>query len=98
MDSNKYNEACLQQLTDNEYYEEIEHDPNTEYRQVIDSTLDKMSAADLITDFESAKMKEGTRTPRFYGLPKITSSTLTFLHYAQFAVVTTVVQFASRNL
>ena len=52
MDSNKYNEACLQQLTDNEYYEEIEHDPNTEYRQVIDSTIDKMSAADLITDFE----------------------------------------------
>ena len=65
MDSNKYNEACLKQLTDNEYYEEIEHDPNTEYRQVIDSTVDKMSAADLITDFESAKMKEGTRTPRF---------------------------------
>ena len=30
-----------------------------------------MSAADLITDFESAKMKEGTRTPRFNGLPKI---------------------------
>ena len=71
MDSNKYNEACLPQLTDNEYYEEIEHDPDTEYRQVIDSTIDKMSAADLITDFESAKMKEGTRTPRFYGLPKI---------------------------
>ena len=71
MDSNKYNEACLQQLTDNEYYEEIEHDPNTEYRQVIDSTVDKMSAAESITDFESTKMKEGTRTPRFYGLPKI---------------------------
>ena len=53
MDSYKYNEVCLQQLTDNEYYKEIEHDPNTEYRQVIDSTIDKMSAADLITDFES---------------------------------------------
>ena len=71
MDSNKYNEACLKQLTDNEYNEETEHDPNTEYRQVIDSTIEKMSAADLITDFESAKMKESTRTPRFYGLPKI---------------------------
>ena len=59
----------------------------------------KMSAADLITDFESAKMKEGTRTPRFYGLPKIHKQySLTFLHYTQFAVVTTVAQFASRNL
>ena len=71
MDSNKYNEASLQQLTVNEYYEEIEHDPDTEYAQVIDSTIDKISAADLVTDFESTKMKEGTGTPRFYGLPKI---------------------------
>ena len=71
MEGNKYNKACLQQLTENEYYEETEHDPNTEYRQVIDSTVDKMSATELIIDLESTKMKEGTRTPGFYGLPKI---------------------------
>ena len=71
MDSNKYNEAFLQQLTDNEYHEEIEHDSNTEYRQIIDSTIDKMSASELITDLESTKTKQGTCTPRFYGLPKL---------------------------
>ena len=79
MGSNKYNEECLQQLTDNEYYEEIEDDPNTGYRQVIDCTFDKMSATDLITDFESTKMKEGTRTPRFYGLPKLHTQYSDFL-------------------
>ena len=73
MDSNKCNEVCLQQLTDNEYYDEIKHDPNTEYRQVIDSTIDKMSAADLITDFESTKMKEGTCTPLFLACQKFIS-------------------------
>ena len=97
MNSDKYIEACLQQLTDNEYYEEIEHDPDTEYRQVIDSTIDEMSAAELI-DFESTKMKKVHALHVFMACQKSISSTLTFLHYAQFAVVTTVAQFASRNL
>ena len=52
-----------------------------------------MSATDFITDFESIKMKEGTRTPRFYGMPKIHKQYSDFPPLRQFAMVTTVVQF-----
>ena len=48
------------------------------YRKAINETVDKMHHSKLITDFESEKMKEGNRTPCFYGLPKLHNPFSTF--------------------
>ena len=43
----------------------------TQVKIEIDRVIDDLKHHDLITDFESQKMKEGNRTPCFCGLPKI---------------------------
>ena len=67
----KYKMECLKALSDPNFYEELPSDPNPEYQDTIDGTMDDLLSEEIITDFEAEQIKEGTRTPSFYGLPKI---------------------------
>ena len=71
MDINDYNELCMKIRNDKEYYEEVTSDPNPDYRKNLDSMINEMKNKDYITEVEDIKLREGNRTPCFYGLPKI---------------------------
>ena len=71
MDTDKYESECLKTLSDRVSYEELPSDPNASYRQAIDETVDNLLSDQIIDEFEAEQMKDGVRTPCFYGLPKI---------------------------
>ena len=71
MDTEKYEMECLKTLSDPNFYEELPSETNSEYRDTIDGRIDDLLSEEIITDFEAEQMNEGTRTPSFYGLPKI---------------------------
>ena len=71
MDTGKYQMGCLKTLSDPNFHEEFASDPNPEYRDIIDETIDDLLSEEITMDFEAEQMKGGTRTPSFYGLPKI---------------------------
>ena len=71
MDTETYEMECLKTLSDPNFYEELPSDPYPEYRHTIDGTIDDLLSEEIITDFEAEQMKERTRTPSFYGVPKI---------------------------
>ena len=64
MNSNDYSEACLNSLLDIDF----------NHVDKIDDLLSK----ELINDFEASNRKQGSRTPHFYGLPKIHREYITF--------------------
>ena len=77
-------------MYDTEYYEEVKTDPTSHYRESVDRTVEDLKERQLITDFEQEVLHKGTRTPLFYGLPKIHkvfehtySSTKTYLQWLQ---------------
>ena len=74
MDTNDYNEACLDTLSNKNYYEHVSEDPNSKYRSELDEIISEMSSLDYIGDTEKTRLREGSRTPCFYGLPKIHKS------------------------
>ena len=78
MNRSDYEKECLSQRSNKKFYEELPSDPKMTNRKAINETVDKMHHAKLITDFESEKMKEGNRTPFFYGLPKLHNPFSTF--------------------
>ena len=65
MDTEKYEMECLKTLSDPNFYEELQSDPNPEYRDTIDGTIDDLLSEEIITDFDAEQIKEGTRTPSF---------------------------------
>ena len=71
MDTDKYKSECLKTLSDPVFYEELSSDPNPLYRQATDETIDNLLSDQIIDEFEAEQMKDGFRTPCFYGLPKI---------------------------
>ena len=72
-----YEKECLSLLENADFYEELQSDPNPDYRIEIDRVIDDLKHHDLITEFESQKMK-GCGTPCFHGLPKILKQYSTF--------------------
>ena len=64
-------EACLNTLQDKEFYETVSNDPNPIYRKTLDKIIDELKVNGYISETEEIRLKEGTRTPCFYGLPKI---------------------------
>ena len=74
MDKNVYHEACLKILSDKSYYEEVPEDPNPKYRKELDEIISEMNDLDYIGETEETRLREGSRTPCFYGLPKIHKS------------------------
>ena len=71
MDTDKYESECLKTLPDHGFYEELLSDPNPSYRQATDETIDNLLSDQIIDELEAEQMKDGVRTPCFYGLPKI---------------------------
>ena len=78
MNSNDYSEACLNSLLDTDFYEELPNDANPEYKAKINDKIDDLLSKELINDFEASNLKQGSRTPHFYGLPKIHKECTTF--------------------
>ena len=74
MDKNVYHEACLKILNDKSYYEEVPEDPNPKYCKELDEIISEMNDLDYIGETEETRLREGSRTPCFYGLPKIHKS------------------------
>ena len=71
MDSSDYEKACIDSLSINSHYEEVSDDPTATYIDKVSKIADDLHKQDLINDFEKATITKGTRTPLFYGLPKI---------------------------
>ena len=46
-------------------------DPNPKYRTDLDQKIDDLLSSNIINEFEASKLQCGSRTPYFYGLPKI---------------------------
>ena len=78
MNSNDYSEACLNSLLNTDFYEELPNDANPEYKAKINDKIDDLLSKELINDFEASNLKQGSRTPHFYGLPKIHKEYITF--------------------
>ena len=70
MNCNDYSEAC----------EELPNDAQPEYKAKINDKIDDLLSKELINDFEASNLKQGSRTPHFYGLPKYTKNT-SLSHY-----------------
>ena len=73
MDTEDYDAACLEQLEDKNFYEELQNDPNAGYKDQIVKELNQLLLEDTISEKELSVLKEGTQPPAFYGLPKIHS-------------------------
>ena len=71
MNSDDYINACFDTLADPNFYEELPSDPNPDYRAKIDQKVDELLSSELINEFEASKLKSGSLTPQFYGLPKL---------------------------
>ena len=78
MNSNDYSEACLNSLLDTDFYKELPNDANPEYNAKVNDKIDNLLSKELINDFEASNLKQGSRTPHFYGLPKIHKEYTTF--------------------
>ena len=61
-----------------DFYEELTDDPNPEYKAKINDKIDDLLSKELIDDFEASNLKQGSRTPHFYRLPKIHKEYITF--------------------
>ena len=48
MDTEKYEIRCLETLYDPNFYEELPPDPNPEYRDTIDQTIDDLLSEEII--------------------------------------------------
>ena len=64
-----YIKSCLNSLSDPNFYEELPADPNPKYRTDLNEKIDDLLSSNIIN--ESSKLQDGSRTPYFYGLPKI---------------------------
>ena len=71
MDVEDYDEACLNILTNKEHYAELKDDPNPDYKEQLLNEFAHLKANNLINKFEESMLEEGSRTPAFYGLPKL---------------------------
>ena len=78
INSDDYINACFDALADPNFYEELPSDPNPDYRAKIDQKIDELLSSELINDFEASKLKSGSHTPQFYGLPKLHKECDTF--------------------
>ena len=71
MDKEDYEKACNAVLEDPEFYEEMKEDPNPGYQEKVKQAADELQDQGLINSFENETISKGSRSPLFYGLPKI---------------------------
>ena len=67
IDTDHYEKACHDILTNTEYYEELLYYPNDQYKQFIGKEIDQSRQMDYITDFEHSTLNEGDHIRLFYG-------------------------------
>ena len=97
MKKNVYHEACLEILSNSSYYEEVPEDPNPKYRKELDKIISEMNDLDYIGKTEETRLREGSRTPCFYGFQKSTRVIAKFHLYDRFVVVLSHAQLDYRN-
>ena len=68
LDKEKYDKACLDIVMDTNYYEELNENPNTSYKEKFTKKIQNLYEK-LITKNEYILL-EGTETPSFYAKPK----------------------------
>ena len=56
----------------------VPNDANPEYKANINDKINDLLSKESINDFEASNLKQGSRTPHFYGLPKIQEEYITF--------------------
>ena len=78
LDKEKYDKACLDILMDTNYYEELNENPNTSYKEKFTKKIQNLYEK-LITKNEYILL-EGTETPSFYANPKPVKPFKTFQH------------------
>lgn len=71
MSTPDYEQACLSQLTDSNFYEEVHEDPNSMYAQNVAGIVTNLFKEGHINEFQYQKLTSCTRTPIFYGMPKM---------------------------
>jgi hypothetical protein len=71
MNTRDYEQACLNVLTNEEHYEELPNNPNPTYKATVQEEIESLKNNDLISDLEYDNLSKGSRTPFFYGLPKM---------------------------
>ena len=74
MDSDSYVAACEGDLSNKEFYSQLNEDPNTSYADEVRSHSEHLLKESMISEEEFkfiTSETENPRTPLFYGLPKI---------------------------
>ena len=98
MNTDNYVKSCHNSPSDPNFYEELPTDPNLKYRTDLDQKIEDLLSSNIINEFEASKLQCGSRTPYFYGLPKIHKRLTNFLLYDQYVVDSTPVLQNSPNL
>ena len=67
----EYENACLAQLTDHRYYEEVPQNPTLDYAKKVSEMAKELRSLNFITDRQQHSLTSECRTPAPYGLPKM---------------------------
>ena len=71
MSRTDYEKACLDQLCDSSFYEEVDHDPNIEYHHKVIQRCAQLEQNGHISRRQLAFLTEECKTPTLYGRPKL---------------------------
>ena len=74
MDTDAYTAACENDLSNTNFYNQLDEDPNTSFAEEVKSRTESLLNQNMISEEESQFITSDTenpRTPLFYGLPKI---------------------------
>ena len=72
LDSKDYLEEGVRQLSDEKYYEKLDHNPTKEHEEIVRTTIDRLVEEDEISEETAKKLyPSNSRTPLFYLLPKV---------------------------
>ena len=72
LDSKDYLEEGVRQLSDEKYYEKLDHNPTKEHEEIVRTTIDRLVEEDEISEETAKKLyPSNSRTLLFYLLPKV---------------------------
>ena len=71
MNRTDYDKECLKILTNTDFYEELQLDPNPNYVSKVQAQTKELLQLGYVDKQEARVMTSSSRTPLFYGLPKI---------------------------
>ena len=71
MSTTDYEKACLEQLQNKTFYEEVESDENITYAEKVRIEVEKLKQQEFINEKQYNSLTSECKTPTFYGLPKM---------------------------